>query len=123
MSDWVLKYADARGEIHQQVTQAVSEQESRQLIVRRSRRVRPGDDERARRLPQSLVGDADDGGWRLGSGPRRRWEGVPAPTRSLCPPTAGHHGRGPSTDTRHDATRFINLCGIPDIFTPTGRLE
>jgi len=29
MSDWVLKYADARGEIHQQVTQAVSEQEVR----------------------------------------------------------------------------------------------
>jgi type IV pilus assembly protein PilC len=29
MSDWVLKYADARGEIHQQVAQAVSEQEVR----------------------------------------------------------------------------------------------
>src|SRR5881409_1389396 len=29
MSDWVLKYADARGEIHQQVAQATSEQEVR----------------------------------------------------------------------------------------------
>src|SRR5258706_3031828 len=29
MSDWVLKYADARGEIHQEVAQAVSEQEVR----------------------------------------------------------------------------------------------
>src|SRR5690242_4893467 len=30
MSDWVLKYADARGEIHQQVAQATSEQEVRE---------------------------------------------------------------------------------------------
>jgi type IV pilus assembly protein PilC len=29
MSDWVLKYADARGEIHQQVAQAATEQEVR----------------------------------------------------------------------------------------------
>jgi len=29
MADWVLKYADARGEIHQQVVQAASEQELR----------------------------------------------------------------------------------------------
>ena len=29
MSDWILKYADTRGEIHQQVTQATSEQELR----------------------------------------------------------------------------------------------
>ncbi len=29
MSDWVLKYADARGEIHQQVAQASTEQEVR----------------------------------------------------------------------------------------------
>jgi type IV pilus assembly protein PilC len=29
MADWVLKYADARGEIHQQVAQAASEQEVR----------------------------------------------------------------------------------------------
>src|SRR5260370_13136752 len=29
MSDWVLKYADARGEIHQQVAQATTEQEVR----------------------------------------------------------------------------------------------
>ena len=30
MSEWVLKYADARGEIHQQVAQAASEQEARE---------------------------------------------------------------------------------------------
>jgi len=30
MSDWVLKYADARGEIHQQVAQAASESEVRE---------------------------------------------------------------------------------------------
>jgi type IV pilus assembly protein PilC len=30
MSDWVLKYADARGEIHQQVAQAATEQEVRE---------------------------------------------------------------------------------------------
>src|SRR5437763_10289499 len=33
MSDWVLKYADARGEIHQQVAQAVSEQEVRERFA------------------------------------------------------------------------------------------
>jgi type IV pilus assembly protein PilC len=33
MSDWVLKYADARGEIHQQVTQAASEQEARERFA------------------------------------------------------------------------------------------
>jgi type IV pilus assembly protein PilC len=30
MSDWVLKYADARGEIHQQIAQAATEQEVRE---------------------------------------------------------------------------------------------
>jgi hypothetical protein len=34
------------------------------------------------------------------------------------PPTAGHHGRGPSTDTRHDAIPFINLCGRGRIIHP-----
>lgn len=33
MSDWVLKYADTRGEIHQQVTQATSEQELRERFT------------------------------------------------------------------------------------------
>jgi len=33
MSDWVLKYADARGEIHQQVAQAVSEQLSTEVSL------------------------------------------------------------------------------------------
>src|SRR5215472_11072388 len=33
MSDWVLKYADARGEIHQQVAQAASEQEVRDCFA------------------------------------------------------------------------------------------
>ena len=33
MSDWVLKYADARGEIHQQVAQATSEQEVRERFA------------------------------------------------------------------------------------------
>ena len=33
MSDWVLKYADARGEIHQQVAQAASEQEVRERFA------------------------------------------------------------------------------------------
>src|SRR6266480_2138774 len=33
MSDWVLKYADARGEIHQQVAQAATEQEVRERFA------------------------------------------------------------------------------------------
>jgi type IV pilus assembly protein PilC len=33
MSDWVLKYADARGEIHQQVAQATTEQEVRERFA------------------------------------------------------------------------------------------
>src|SRR5215510_13604920 len=33
MADWVLKYADARGEIHQQVAQAASEQEVRDCFA------------------------------------------------------------------------------------------
>jgi type IV pilus assembly protein PilC len=33
MSDWVLKYADARGEIHQQVAQAPTEQEVRERFA------------------------------------------------------------------------------------------
>src|SRR5437867_11967557 len=33
MSDWVLKYADARGEIHQQVAQAATEQEVRERYI------------------------------------------------------------------------------------------
>ena len=71
----------------------------------------------------TVAGDADDGGG--GSGADRAGAGRGCRRRRdpSCPPTAGHHGRGPSTDTRHDATRFINLCGIPDIFTPTGRSE
>ena len=33
MADWVLKYADARGEIHQQVAQAATEQEARERFA------------------------------------------------------------------------------------------
>jgi type IV pilus assembly protein PilC len=33
MADWVLKYADARGEIHQQVAQASTEQEARERFA------------------------------------------------------------------------------------------
>src|SRR5713101_351427 len=33
MSDWVLKYADARGEIHQQIAQAPTEQEARERFA------------------------------------------------------------------------------------------
>jgi type IV pilus assembly protein PilC len=33
MSDWILKYADARGEIHQQVAQAASESEVRERFA------------------------------------------------------------------------------------------
>src|SRR5215471_17381427 len=33
MADWVLKYADARGEIHQQVAQAATEQEVRERFA------------------------------------------------------------------------------------------
>jgi len=49
-----------------------------------------------------------------GRGCRRRRD----PSR---PSTAGHHGRGPSTVHRHDATPFINLCGVGVIVTPSGR--